>query len=240
MFPFLKQRWQDKFHVDFDVLPYDLTSAYFECDPPGTGKRRYGCSRDKRLDFVQAVIALVVTLDGFPLCYDVITGNTSDRTTLRQFLDRIEGQYGKARRVLCLPLCRRSPEMGGVKVFNCLYNFAFVAALAVPLMYFALIRRKWPRVGLISLALYVVSYFLMTISGTFTIANHGGNDWRCEWIPKYLMTQYTGLSGRPKSGITLAGAVYWPCILIDRIVWHRGKTLDTIYYEGAEAKKNSS
>lgn len=41
MFTFLKQRWQDMFNVDFDVLLYDLPSTYFECDPPGKGKRRY-------------------------------------------------------------------------------------------------------------------------------------------------------------------------------------------------------
>jgi len=80
-------------------LLYDLTSTYFECDPPDTGKRRYGYSRDKRSDWVQVVIAPVVTPEGFPLCYEVMDGNTSDRTTLRQFLKKIEGQYGKARRV---------------------------------------------------------------------------------------------------------------------------------------------
>jgi hypothetical protein len=99
MFSFLKQRWQDMFNADFDVLLYDLTSTYFECDPPGSGKRRYGYSRDKRFDCVQVVIALVVTPDGFPLCYEVMAGNISDRTTLRQFLKKIEDQYGKARRV---------------------------------------------------------------------------------------------------------------------------------------------
>lgn len=99
MFNFLKQRWQDMFNVDFDVLLYDLTSTYFECDPPGTGKRKYGYSRDKRSDCVQVVIALVVTPEGLPLSYEVMAGNTSDRTTLRQFLKKIEDQYGKARRV---------------------------------------------------------------------------------------------------------------------------------------------
>ena len=99
MFTFLKQRWQDLFNVGFDVLLYDLTSTYFECDPPDRGKRRYGYSRDKRSDCVQVVIALVVTPEGLPLCYEVMDGNTSDRTTLRQFLKKIEGQYGKARRV---------------------------------------------------------------------------------------------------------------------------------------------
>jgi transposase len=99
MFTFLKQRWQDLFNAEFDVLLYDLTSTYFECDPPEFGKRRFGYSRDKRSDCVQVVIALVVTTEGFPLCYEVMDGNTSDRTTLRQFLDKIENLHGKARRV---------------------------------------------------------------------------------------------------------------------------------------------
>jgi transposase len=45
------------------------------------------------------VIALVVTPDGFPLAYEVLAGNTSDKTTLRKFLDKITEQYGQAERV---------------------------------------------------------------------------------------------------------------------------------------------
>jgi Transposase DDE domain len=99
LFTFLKQRWQDLFNAGFEVLLYDLTSTYFECDPPERGKRKYGYSRDKRFDCVQVVIALVVTPEGFPLAYEVMDGNTSDRTTLREFLRKIEDQYGRARRV---------------------------------------------------------------------------------------------------------------------------------------------
>jgi transposase len=94
-------RWRDLFNVTFDVLLYDLTSTYFECDPPrdDDAKRRYGYSRDKRSDCVQVVIALVVTPEGFPLAYDVLPGNTADCTTLKDFLAKIERQYGKARRI---------------------------------------------------------------------------------------------------------------------------------------------
>jgi transposase len=45
------------------------------------------------------MIALIVTPAGLPLAYEVMAGNTSEKTTLRGFLDRIEGLYGKARRV---------------------------------------------------------------------------------------------------------------------------------------------
>jgi transposase len=40
------------------------------------------------------VIALIVTPEGFPLAYEVLAGNTSDKTTLRDFLKKIEAQYG--------------------------------------------------------------------------------------------------------------------------------------------------
>src|ERR1700720_3834253 len=43
--------------------------------------------------------ALVVTPEGLPLAYEVLPGNTADNTTLRDFLARIERQYGKARRI---------------------------------------------------------------------------------------------------------------------------------------------
>lgn len=101
LFGHLRERWEDLFNAQFDVLLYDLTSTYFESDPPfpSEDKRRYGYSRDKRPDCVQVVIALIVTPEGFPLAYEVLSGNTSDKTTLRDFLGRIEKQYGKARRV---------------------------------------------------------------------------------------------------------------------------------------------
>ncbi|MGI9301735.1 MAG: hypothetical protein ACR2RB_03370 [Gammaproteobacteria bacterium] len=45
-------------------------------------------ARDQRPDCVQVVIALIVTAQGFPLAYEVMPGNTSDRTTLAQFLEQ--------------------------------------------------------------------------------------------------------------------------------------------------------
>ena len=97
-FTYLSNRWQSLFDIKFDVLLYDLTSTYFECNPPGAGKRQFGYSRDKRSDCVQVVIALIVTPDGFPLAYEVMPGNTSDKTTLADFLQAIEQQYGTANR----------------------------------------------------------------------------------------------------------------------------------------------
>jgi transposase len=101
LFDHLTQRWRDLFNAKFDVLLYDLTSTYFESDPPFSegDKRKYGYSRDKRFDCVQVVIALIITPEGFPLAYEVLAGNTADKTTLRGFLKKIEEQYGKAERI---------------------------------------------------------------------------------------------------------------------------------------------
>jgi hypothetical protein len=101
LFSHLVERWRDLFGAEFDVLLYDLTSTYFESNPPfaETDKRQFGYSRDKRSDCVQVVIALIVTPQGFPLTYEVLCGNTADKTTLKEFLQKIEQQYGKARRI---------------------------------------------------------------------------------------------------------------------------------------------
>src|SRR5262249_3925546 len=101
LFDHLVARWRNLFNVTFDVLLYDLTSTYFEADPPFSeeDKRRFGYSRDKRPDCVQVIIALVVTPDGLPLAYEVMAGDTSEKTTLKSFLDKIEKQYGQAERI---------------------------------------------------------------------------------------------------------------------------------------------
>jgi hypothetical protein len=79
LFGHLRGRWQDLVGVKFEVLLYDLTSTYFESSPPGSeeDKRRLGYSRDQRPDCVQGVIARVVTVEGVPLAYEVLAGNTA-------------------------------------------------------------------------------------------------------------------------------------------------------------------
>ena len=96
---FLVERWKTLFDASFDVLLYDLTSTYFEGACEHIPKAKHGYSRDGRPDCRQVVIALVVTTDGLPLAYEVLAGNTSDKTTLAMFLEKIQSMYGKARRV---------------------------------------------------------------------------------------------------------------------------------------------
>ena len=95
----LVEQWRTLFDAKFDVLLYDLTSTYFEGLGKKIPKAKHGYSRDGRPDCRQVVIALVVTPDGLPLAYEVMPGNTSDKTTLKSFLARVESLYGKANRI---------------------------------------------------------------------------------------------------------------------------------------------
>jgi transposase len=99
LFQHLQQRWKTLFNAQFDVLLYDLTSTYVEGEAELNPKAKRGYSRDGRPDCKQVVVALVITPEGFPLAYEVMDGNTSDKTTLRGFLKKIETLYGQARRV---------------------------------------------------------------------------------------------------------------------------------------------
>lgn len=95
----LKERWETLFDISYDVLLYDLTSTYFEGLCEQNPKARFGHSKDRRSDCRQVLIALIVTPDGFPLNYEVLAGNTSEKTTLADLLTKIESRYGKSRRV---------------------------------------------------------------------------------------------------------------------------------------------
>jgi hypothetical protein len=101
LFAHLRERWYDLFGAKFEVLLYDLTSTYFECDVPAdpADPRRFGHSRDKRSDCVQVIVALVVTPEGLPLAYEMLPGNTADKTTLRDMLQLIQNRYGAAERI---------------------------------------------------------------------------------------------------------------------------------------------
>ncbi len=101
LFAHLRERWSDLFGARYEVLLYDLTSTYFECDAPDDpdDPRRFGYSRDRRSDCVQVIVALVVTPEGLPLAYEMMPGNTADKTTLRDMLALVQKRHGQAERI---------------------------------------------------------------------------------------------------------------------------------------------
>ena len=88
LFDHLVWRWRDLFSVSFDVLLYDLTSTYFEIDPPlsDEAKRQFGYSRDKRPDCVQVLVSVEMAVQGASFGYWL------NRRKLRE-VRRREGRY---------------------------------------------------------------------------------------------------------------------------------------------------
>lgn len=101
LFAHLRERWATLFAARYDILLYDLTSTYFECDVPEAADdpRRFGYSRDRRSDCVQVVIAMVVTPEGLPLAYEMMPGNTADKTTLLAMLALVKKRHGQIGRI---------------------------------------------------------------------------------------------------------------------------------------------
>lgn len=101
LFAHLRQRWSDLFAASYDILLYDLTSTYFECDVPEdeNDPRKFGYSRDRRSDCVQVVIAMVVTPEGLPLAYEMMPGNTTDKTTLTAMIALLKKRHGNLGRI---------------------------------------------------------------------------------------------------------------------------------------------
>jgi transposase len=95
----LKEQFGTLFHLQFDLLLYDLTSTYFEGLAEDNALARRGYSRDHRSDCKQIVLALVVTREGFPLAHFTMAGNTKDGDTVRQIVTAVEQRFGKTQRV---------------------------------------------------------------------------------------------------------------------------------------------
>jgi len=95
----LKQRVGELFSPDFDLLLYDVTSTYFEGQAKANPQAKRGYSRDHRGDCKQVCIGLVATQDGFPLAYEVFSGNRADVTTVEEMVEIMESKYGRARRL---------------------------------------------------------------------------------------------------------------------------------------------
>jgi transposase len=95
----LKNRFGELFELKWDLLLYDVTSTYFEGDMEGCSLAKRGYSRDSRGDRPQVCIGLVVTEEGFPLGYEIFSGNTHDSKTVQTVIEALEQKHGSLNRV---------------------------------------------------------------------------------------------------------------------------------------------
>lgn len=80
-----------KRHYDFkyDLLFYDVTTLYFETFKEDE-LRKNGFSKDNKPQQPQIVVALMVSKEGFPISYDVFTGNTFEGHTIMPVIEKFK------------------------------------------------------------------------------------------------------------------------------------------------------
>ncbi|WP_415783250.1 IS1634 family transposase, partial [Alkalicoccus chagannorensis] len=81
------------------VAFYDVTTYYFESVQADTLKK-FGFSKDNKVNQVQVVMGLLIDEHGIPVSYDLFPGNTSDFRTLEPALNRVKAQYGITKLIL--------------------------------------------------------------------------------------------------------------------------------------------
>lgn len=79
------------YSFDFDVVFYDVTTLYFETFEEDE-LRKNGFSKDNKSQQPQILVALMVTKEGFPIGYEIFSGNTFEGHTLipviKDFIDK--------------------------------------------------------------------------------------------------------------------------------------------------------
>ena len=79
------------YSFNFDILFYDVTTLYFETFEEDE-LRKNGFSKDNKSQQPQILIALMVSKEGFPVAYEVFSGNTFEGhniiPVIKDFIDR--------------------------------------------------------------------------------------------------------------------------------------------------------
>ena len=82
---------QRNYNFAFDLLFYDVTTLYFETFEEDE-LRKKGFSKDNKSQQPQILIALMVTKEGFPIAYEVFSGDTFEGHTIipvvKEFLNK--------------------------------------------------------------------------------------------------------------------------------------------------------
>jgi transposase len=74
------------------VVFYDVTTLYFQIDDEDEIRKR-GFSKDGKHQNPQIVLGLLVSIDGYPLAFDIFEGNKFEGHTMLPVLERFKNKY---------------------------------------------------------------------------------------------------------------------------------------------------
>ena len=79
--------------TEVEMVFFDTTSIYFEGEGGKTVGQK-GFSKDHRPDLNQMVVGVVLDNQGWPICSELLPGNTTDIKTLLPVIDRLRLRFG--------------------------------------------------------------------------------------------------------------------------------------------------
>ena len=82
---------RDLFHLEVDLIFYDLTSSYFEGEGPEDLAKK-GYSRDHQPGKNQIVIGILMC-NGMPIGHEVFEGSRVDKKTVKEISEKIKNQF---------------------------------------------------------------------------------------------------------------------------------------------------
>ncbi len=112
----------------------------------------------------------------------------------------------------------------------CVESYLVPIGFLVPIVFFPIMwrmRKKYFLVFALITYIYMTSYIVFSLDGHYIFTSRGGSDWRIEWSPKHLLSASRNI--RTRSFHTPLGSIYWPCIAIDQVVWHKNITHESFH-----------
>ena len=107
-----------------EVLFFDATTLYFEVNNADE-LRNNGWSKDGKSEHVQVVLALVQTVEGLPIGYELFPGNTADVSTLLPVVRKLQGRFDISRATLVADSGMLSrANIAALRELNCDYLLA--------------------------------------------------------------------------------------------------------------------
>jgi len=82
---------RDLFHLEVDLIFYDLTSSYFEGEGPD-GLAEKGYSRDNEPGKNQIVVGILMC-NGMPIGHEVFEGSRVDKKTVKEISEKMKNQF---------------------------------------------------------------------------------------------------------------------------------------------------
>jgi transposase/uncharacterized coiled-coil protein SlyX len=95
----LNKQIATKINRNLAVAFYDVTTYYFESVELDDLKK-FGFSKDNKVNQVQVVMGLLIDDHGIPVSYELFPGNTNDFKTLEPVLKRLKKQYGISKLII--------------------------------------------------------------------------------------------------------------------------------------------